>query len=195
MNEDSGFLAHLRAGDAQAFETVARQYSGRMHAIARRFFHHAEDGADAVQDALLAAYQSIDSFEGRSTLWTWLYRILVNACLARRQSNYRRRMLSLDDLPPSAEGEGRDAFSGLRWSEPAHTGAARAETRAQIRDSIERLPPSYRAVLVLRDIEELDTDQTARRLGTSRGAIKCRLHRARQALRILLEPVLYRETK
>src|SRR5438105_2296259 len=100
MNQEALLLARCRTGDGQAFETLVRQYGGRMRAVAQRFLSCDEDAADAVQDAFLRAYRSIASFQGNSNLWTWLYRILVNACLTIRRS--RRRTVSLADLARSA---------------------------------------------------------------------------------------------
>jgi RNA polymerase sigma-70 factor (ECF subfamily) len=190
MNEETLVVDRIRAGDGQAFDTVVRQYAERMHAVARGLLGPGEDSADAVQDALLAAYRSISSFKGDAKLWTWLYRVLVNACLSIRRSRRRRRVISLHDLPRRIREDGRAAIPGSRKHEPAFARAERAEMQARVRDCIARLPPRYREVLLLRDIEELDTDQTAQRLATSPSTVKTRLHRARQALGALLEPVL-----
>jgi RNA polymerase sigma-70 factor, ECF subfamily len=183
MDQKDHLMLLRRAGDAQAFDSFVRSYGGRMHAVARRFFPHREDGADAVQDALLAAYRSIDSFEGSLNLWTWFYRILVNACLGIRRSRSRHPVTSLAELTGPMEERVFRRRSCACGAESAHTQVARAETQAQVRSGIERLPEPYRQVLFLRDIEELDSDQTAQRLGISPGAVKSRLHRARQALR------------
>jgi RNA polymerase sigma-70 factor (ECF subfamily) len=187
MNQEALLMDLIRAGDARAFETIVRQYDQRLLAVARRYLRQGEDSADAVQDALLSAYLSVGSFRGDSTLWTWLYRILVNACLTIRRSRYRRRMVSFEDLPRGVWEDGRQALLGARATEAAYSLAERAEVQAQVRSCIARLPKRYREVLRLRHLEELDTDQTAQRLGTSPGAVKTRLHRARQALRATLE--------
>jgi RNA polymerase sigma-70 factor (ECF subfamily) len=189
MNPETLLLSRLRAGDAQAFESLVRQYDERMRAVARRLLQQPEDCADAVQDALLAAYRSIASFKGDSKLWTWLYRILVNACITIRRSRHRRRVVSLDGLPRDLGARQRGAFPGAHGTETASTRLEQSEVQAQVRDGIARLPQRYREVLLLRDIEELDTHQTAQRLGTSRSTVKTRLHRARQGLRAFLDPM------
>jgi RNA polymerase sigma-70 factor, ECF subfamily len=194
MNAETQLLLRLRAGDAQAFEVLVREYNARMLAVARRFLQQPEDCADAVQDTLLAAYRSRASFKGNSTLWTWLYRILVNACLTIRRSRHRRRVVSLDGLL-HCTGERRSrAFPGAPAVETASTRLEHSEVQAQVLDGIARLPQQYREVLLLRDIEELDTDQTAQRLGTTRSTVKTRLHRARQGLRAFLDPVAILQT-
>jgi RNA polymerase sigma-70 factor (ECF subfamily) len=98
--------------------------------------------------------------------------------------------VSLDDLLPGFDGHGRHGRPVSPRVSAAEHQLIRSETRAQVHACIERLPAPFRTVLVLRDIEEFDTDQTAARLGSTSGAVKTRLHRARQALRSLLEPVL-----
>ena len=166
-----------------------------MFAVARRFLRSQEDTADAVQDAFLSAFRSLDSFEGNSALATWLHRIVVNVCLARLRTRSRSREVRIDDLLPTFDETGRHSRLVRPWDDHALARLAQAETRAHVRACIERLPDPYRKVLVLRDIEELDTEQTARRLGINSGAVKTRLHRARQALRTLLEPVVLGEER
>lgn len=195
MNEETGLLTRLRAGDAHAFESLVRQYDARMLAVARRFLQQPEDCADAVQDTLLAAHRSLASFKGNSTLWTWLYRILVNACLTIRRSRRRRRIVSLDSLLRCRGDRRCRAFASPRAVETASTRLEQSEVQAQVRDGIARLPQRYREVLLLRDIEELDTDQTAQRLGTTRSTVKTRLHRARQGLRAFLDPMAITQTR
>src|SRR5438445_258524 len=88
---EASLLGRVQAGDAGACEALVRQYGGRMLAVARRFLRSEEDAADAVQDAFLACFRSLDSFEGHSSLGTWLHRIVVNTCLMKLRSQSRRR--------------------------------------------------------------------------------------------------------
>jgi RNA polymerase sigma-70 factor, ECF subfamily len=194
MNAETQLLLRFRAGDAQAFEVLVRQYNARMLAVAHRFLQQPEDCADAVQDTLLAAHRSLVSFKGNSKLWTWLYRILVNACLTIRRSRHRRRIVSLDSLLRYRGDRRCRAFASLCAVETASTGLEQSDVQAQVRDGIAHLPQQYREVLLLRDIEELDTDQTAQRLGTTRSTVKTRLHRARQGLRVFLGPMAITQT-
>ena len=190
---DDRILASVRAGDESACEALVRQHSGRMRAVARRFLRAEEDCTDAVQDAFFSAFRSLHGFENKSTLGTWLCRIVVNVCLMRLRTRSRRREVRIDDLLPSFDESGRHSRPIRPWEDQALARLTRAETRAHVRACIDRLPHSYREILVLRDIEELDTEQTARQLGIAPGAVKTRLHRARQALRTLLEPVVLGE--
>jgi RNA polymerase sigma-70 factor (ECF subfamily) len=193
--EEAQVLAGARAGDEQANTVFVRKYAGRMLAVARRFLQTEEDSADAVQDAFLSAFRSLDSFEGNSALGTWLHRIVVNVCLMRLRTRLRRREVGMDDLLPNFDETGRHSRQIRPWDDHALARLTQAEARAHVRACIDRLPDPYREVLVLRDLAELDTEQTAQHLGINPGAVKTRLHRARQALRTLLEPVALGEVR
>ncbi len=184
---DATLVDRLRAGDPQAFETLVREHGGRMLAVARRVVSAEDDARDVVQEALLSAFRSIRSFEGTARLSTWLHRIVVNAGLMKLRSRRRRREDSIDDLLPHFDEDGHFAEPVTHWDAHAETLLERRETRDIVRRAIDRLPDNYRIVLILRDIEELDTDETAAALGIMPNAVKTRLHRARQALRTLLE--------
>jgi RNA polymerase sigma-70 factor (ECF subfamily) len=186
---EADLLSRLRAGDEQAYEVLVRRYTGRMLAVARRLLGCAEDSADAVQEAFCSAFQALSSFAGTAALSTWLHRIVVNACLMKLRSRSRRRTVSIDDLLPAFDEKGHHIQPVAPWSDEPCNRLERAETHNQVRACIDRLPDDHRTVLLLRDIEELDTEQTAALLGISVPAVKTRLHRARQALRTLLEPI------
>ena len=188
--DDVELLARIRAGDERACEALVRQHVGPMLAVARRFLRTEEDSADAVQDAFLSAFRSLEGFEGNSALGTWLHRIVVNVCLKRRRARSRSREVQIDELLPSFDQSGHHSHPVRVWEDEALARLTRAEIRAHVWACIDRLPAAYQEVLVLRDIEELDTEQTAQHLGINPGAAKTRLHRARQALRTLLEPVV-----
>lgn len=188
IGEDAGWIARLKAGDRDARETLARRFGGRMLAVARRMLRGDDDAADAVQDAFLSAFRAIHQFNGRAQLATWLHRIVVNACLMKLRSSSRRRDVSLDDFLPKFDETGHHTREVSPWAQTGVDGLIERETRQQIRACIDQLPDAYREVLILRDIEELDTQETASLLGIAPGAVKTRLHRARQALRTLLDP-------
>ena len=193
--DDIELVERVRAGDERACEALVRRHGGRMLAVARRFLRTEEDSADAVQDAFLAAFRSLDGFEGNSALGTWLHRIVVNVCLMRLRARSRSREVRIDDLLPTFDASGHHSHPVRTWEDQGLARLTRDESRAQVRACIDRLPEPYREVLLLRDIEEFDTEQTARHLGINPGAVKTRLHRARQALRTLLEPVVLGEDR
>ncbi len=183
-NRTSDYRACLESGD---FERLVRDYAGRLLAVAGRFLRCEDDAADAVQDAFLSAYASRDSFAGNSAVYTWLHRIVVNACLMKIRARPRARTVSLDESQREFQ-LGRHGRPAAAWDGRAEQNLEREELRAVVRAGIDRLPEDYRTILLLRDIEEFDTDQTAELLGLSRAAVKTRLHRARQALRAELAP-------
>jgi RNA polymerase sigma-70 factor (ECF subfamily) len=185
-SEDEQLLAGVRAGDERAFETLVRVYGGRMLAVARRFVRNDEDAQDVVQSALLSAFRSVGQFEGHCLIGTWLHRIVVNTALMKIRSRRRRPETSIEELLPAFQEDGHHVEQFSDWCTPADELIQRAETRAIVRACIERLPDNYREVLMLRDIEELSTEESARALSMTTTAVKVRLHRARQALSTLL---------
>lgn len=187
-SSDAALLARLRAGDSGAFEDLVREHGGHLLAVARRLLRQDEDARDAVQDAFLLAFRGLPAFAGRCRLSTWLHRITVNAALMKLRTRSRKPEAPLDDLLPDFLPDGHHMTQFTEWSLSPSQHVLRAETREQVRVAIDRLPTAYRTVLLLRDIEELDTMEVARMLGISTNAVKIRLHRARQALRTLLEP-------
>jgi RNA polymerase sigma-70 factor (ECF subfamily) len=171
-------------------DVFASEYGDRLLAVARRLLRSAEDAADAVQDAFVSALAARRSFQGESTVYTWLYRIVVNVCLMKLRSRPRAKCVSLEGLLQARGDSGYYQRPFGRRNEGAGTDMEREELRFAVRACIDKLPDDFRAILLLRDIEQLDTDETAELLELSRGAVKTRLHRARQTLRTLLEPGL-----
>jgi RNA polymerase sigma-70 factor (ECF subfamily) len=186
-SDESALVARLKAGDEAAFEELVRSHAGRMLAVARRYVPE-EDARDAVQDAFLSATRAMHRFEGQARLSTWLHRIVVNAALILIRTRKRRPEESIEDLLPRYLEDGHMEQPAAPWREPADTLLERQEVRETVRGAIQQLPETYRAVLLLRDVEERDTQETAELLGISSTNVKVRLHRARQALRTLLAP-------
>jgi RNA polymerase sigma-70 factor (ECF subfamily) len=187
-DDERALLAALRAGDDAAYERLVREHAPRMLAVARRLLGDGEDARDAVQEAFGSAFRALGSFAGQARLSTWLHRIVVNAALMKLRTRRRKPEQPIDDLLPRYEADGHRRDPGGPW-QPAER-LERQERRKLVRDAIERLPEAHRTVLVLRDIEELDTAEVAELLGVTTGVVKTRLHRARQALRTLLDPHL-----
>lgn len=183
-DSDSTLVVRLQAGDADAYETLVREHGGRLLSVARRFLGNNEDAEDAVQEAFIKAFKAIRTFEERAQLHTWLHRILVNTALMKLRSRRRHPEESIDHLLPEFQVEGHQVTESRGWSDEVFE---RKETSAIVRQAITQLPEQYRTVLLLRDIEERDTSETAAALGTSTTVVKVRLHRARQALRTLLD--------
>ena len=185
---EAPLLSRLRAGDPEAFEVLVRMQTPRLLAVTRRMLRNEEDAKDAVQDAFIHAFKSLDSFEGSCQISTWLHRIAVTSSLMKLRSRRRKPETPIEELLPAFLEDGHHAAHPPEWREDALALMERREERDFVRACIDQLPESYRTVLVLRDIEELDGGETAQLLGVTENAVKVRLHRARQALRSLLEP-------
>jgi RNA polymerase sigma-70 factor (ECF subfamily) len=192
--DETALLARLRARDEKAYAELVRAHGGKLLAVARRMLRHEEDARDAVQEAFLSAFRSIDGFEGGARLSTWLHRIVVNAALMRLRTRRRKPEQPIEDLLPGFLEDGHMAVPAQPWRGVPEDEVGGAELRRLVLEMIHELPERHRNVLLLRDIEGLDTEETARALGVAPGAVKTRLHRARQALRGLLEPHLARTT-
>lgn len=190
---EAELLRRLRTNDAQAFELLVREHGPRMLTVTRRFCGNDADAQDALQDAFISVFKSLGSFQGDAALSTWLHTVAVRAALMRLRS--KRRVAAaeqpIEQMLPRYLSDGHRAAPGPAWGDGSDA-AQQMETRELVRRSIDRLPETYRTVMLLRDIEEMDTAQTARMLGVSENVVKVRLHRARQALRELLDPHMSR---
>lgn len=186
---ESELIADVRNGKEDACAEMVRRYGGPMLAVIRRFLRNEADASEALQDAFLSSFRNIQQFDGAAKLSTWLHTIAVNAALQKLRRAKSRPEKSLDDLLPTFLADGHHSAEVVDWSPTALALAEKHETRSQIRAAIDKLPENYRTVLLARDIEQLDTEQTAAALGLSVAVVKTRLHRARQALRTLLEAV------
>ncbi len=191
---EAALVERLRARDPDAYVELLKRLGGRMLAVARRMLNNEEDARDAVQEAMLACCKHIDTFDGRSQVGTWLHRIVVNACLMKRRSRSRRPERRIEDLLPTFIEDGHQTRSSESWDrEGIGQSGSNEEIRALVRERIDELPEGYREVLLLRDIAGLSTEAAAEVLGMKENAVKTRLHRARQALRALLDPHLREE--
>ncbi|HMP78283.1 MAG TPA: sigma-70 family RNA polymerase sigma factor [Pirellulaceae bacterium] len=185
-HQDTELICRLRARDREAFDDVIYRETPRLLNVAKRLLRNQEDAADAIQDTFLTAYLSIDSFQGNSSISTWLYRILVNNCLMKLRAQKRERKYKLAAMPAMVQG---NSFinDGARKHSHVNSELERNELACIVRSCVNRLPADYQAVIRMRDFEGLDSRQTAQKLRISRGAVRVRLYRARQALRALVE--------
>lgn len=188
--EEAALVTSLQRGDEDAFTFVIRDYGRPLLATARRMLGNDEDANDALQETFLSAFQAIRSFEGKSRLGTWLHRIAVNTVLMKLRRRKRSCERSIDDLLPHFHSDGHHVEPPCPFSDAAIAALQSSESRELLWRGIDQLPPAYREVIVLRDIEGLSTEETALHLGITTNAIKIRLHRARQALRTLLTGVV-----
>lgn len=179
------FIAALRRGEREALPALVDRYGPRIFNFAARMCRSDEDAKDILQETFLAAVRSVRDFRGEGKLTTWLFRIAANACrkLHRRGKFEPRRHLSLEEFIPSEDEKALLAGAG----ETPEAVLLRADLREVLEAGIVSLSPPYRAVLILRDLEGLSTEETADALGLTTVTVKVRLHRARLALRRRLE--------
>jgi len=181
-------VSAAKKGDAGAFEELVRMTQDRLYNLAFRITGHREEAEDVLQEAYLRAHRSLGSFEGTSQIYTWLYRITVNACLTRGRKVGRRSDVEGVSLDAPAGTDVESTLAGTFASGDGDPGEAisRNERAARVHEAIGELPNEYRTVVVLRDIEGLSYEELGEVTGSSRAAIKSRLHRARQRLAELL---------
>ena len=186
-------LGLVRVGNKVATERFIRLNAPWMLAVARRYLKDEGLAEDCVQESLLSALRNLDKFEQRCEVKTWLHRIVVNHCLMKLRSALRAQEQPIDHLLPEFDANGGRVETP--WSQVATPDEAleQRQMSALVRTKISELPDGYRIVLLLRDIEELSTQEVAELLGLSGAAVKVRLHRARSALKKLIEPILRRE--
>ncbi len=181
IKQDQELLERIRAGDKSACDDCVRVHSPGIYRLALRLMRNPADAEDVVQETFLSAFKGIDRFDGRSGLSTWLYRIAFNAAMMRLR---RRRP---EFVPVDAADEPEEELpipqAMVDWGLLPEQELVRAEAREEMERAIGELPPKLRAVFVMRELEELSTEETAQALGLSEQAVKTRLHRARLLLR------------
>ena len=187
--EDS-LVRRLRAGDEREFEALVRANAPRMLSTATRILGNEDDAADAVQEAFIQAIRSLERFRGASRISTWLHRIAVNEALKKLRARRRAAERPIEELLPRFAEGGSRLEATPAWPQSPEEHLERRETRQAVRRCVGKLPQDYRLVLLLRDVEELNTEEAATALAIRPGAVKTRLHRARMALRELIEQEL-----
>ncbi len=186
--EDSVLVRDVQGGDAGAFARLVAKYQDRVYNVCLRISGHAEDARDLTQESFLRAFASISSFKGRSSFYTWLFRISMNVSISHQRKARRAVNVGFDDvesLPIAGQARGLARPNG-RPEEMV----SRRETGELVSRALLGLDEHHRAVVVLRDIEGCDYAQIAEILEIAVGTVKSRLHRGRMALRRKLAPVL-----
>jgi len=172
------WVARLREGDPEALREVVGAFGERLTAVVSGILRDRDAVEDVVQETFTKAFYRIGSFKGGSSLYTWLYRVAVNAAKDYIKTRKRRPASSFDDLP------GRASLPA--GTPPMVEGLERRELRIAVRAAIARLPRRFRNVLALREIEGMAYNEIAEVLGLSLGTVESRLFRARRRLRSLL---------
>jgi RNA polymerase sigma-70 factor (ECF subfamily) len=184
---EADLVARLRRRDEDALEVLMQRHAARVYRVAFGITRNQADAEEVVQDVFLSLFEKVGAFEERAALGTWLYRVATNTALLRRRGKRLEFEVSLEDQLPAFKEDGHRAgersFLLADWSASAEDGLLSGETHALVRRAIDLLPPHYRAVVVLRDIEALSNEETAQILNEPVSSVKSRLHRARMVLR------------
>ena len=177
--QEAAIVRKVLGGDANAFETLVLEYEKNVYNIALRMTGNSEDAADMTQEAFIKAYNSLQSFRGDSKFSVWLYRIVSNVCLDFLRSKNRRPTVSLS----VEDADGEDAQLDVAdESQSPELLLDRKLTRESVRRGLDSLPPDYRQILLLREIQGLSYDEIAQALGLEVGTVKSRIFRARKRL-------------
>jgi RNA polymerase sigma-70 factor (ECF subfamily) len=180
--QSEGFsLKALKAGDRAEFSRLVDTYSGKIYRLAIKMLNHPQDAEDILQETFLKAYRHMQEFDGRSKLSTWLYRIATNEALMLIR-RHKPQLVSIDEPIETDDGEMEPALI-IDWCCLPESELMSSEARAYLDQAIQKIPESLRVVFLLRDIENLSTEETAEALGLSETAVKTRLSRARMRLR------------
>lgn len=183
---DEELVAAYLKGNKAAFEEIVRRYEDRLYRLSFRMLGNHHDALDAVQEILVKLLAALPKFQGRSRFGTWLYRLAANTCLDIRR---KRGRTSAESLEATLEYSPSVSLSILD-DEPADNPDVYIEQQYRenvVRAAMEKLPESQRQLLQLRDLDDLSNSQVADMLGIEVGALKARLHRARQALKRVLD--------
>jgi RNA polymerase sigma-70 factor (ECF subfamily) len=182
---DDELVSRARARDLGAFEQLIDRHDERLYRVAMRLLRNENDAREVLQDALLSAWQNLDSFAGRAQFGSWIYRVTVNAALMLLRTRRRRPTVSVEDLAPGVldEAIGASHDAGSDWSKRPDEQLQSGELKQHIEMALDHLPEILRLVFVLRDVEGMSTEETAEILDITIPTVKTRLHRARLALR------------
>ena len=177
--QEAAIVRKVLGGDANAFETLVLEYEKNVYNIALRMTGNSEDAADMTQEAFIKAYNSLQSFRGDSKFSVWLYRIVSNVCLDFLRSKNRRPTVSLS----VEDDDGEDAQLDVAdESQTPELLLDRKLTRDSVRRGLDSLPPDYRQIQLLREIQGLSYDEIAQALSLEVGTVKSRIFRARKRL-------------
>ena len=188
--DDGALVERARHRDEAAVRLIVQRHNRRLYRVARSVLNDDAEAEDVVQETYVRAFTHLDGFRGEAQLSTWLTRIALNEALGRRRR--RRTTIALKDIDAiNDQGEARVIYlpSARQDSDP-EAAAAQAEVRRLLERAVDQLPDPFRVVFVLRDIEEMSTEETASHLGLRPETVKTRLHRARRLLRQSLDRTL-----
>ena len=186
LSNESTLVDEARAGNGEAFATLVNHYDARVFRLAINITRNKEDAEDVLQEALFKAYSNLGRFRGGSRFYTWLVRIALNEALMKLRKRRSGRQVSLDELLET-DDQSMVRRETVDWRDDPEKRYARTELQGNLHHALEHLEDNSREVLVLRDLENLSTRETAQKLGLSVTTVKTRLRRARGDVRRRLD--------
>lgn len=187
-DEDASYVARVRDGDVAAFDFLVTKYRERLFSVVYNLTSNREDAADLTQEAFIKAFSSIHRFQGKSSFFTWLYRIAVNTSLSHLKKHRMRRFFSLENI--TEEASSAEVVEALSVKTRTEKGALVSELQERLNEALQKLSPKHRTVVVLFEIEGLSHQEIAGILGCSVGTVRSRLHYAKQQLQAYLHDLL-----
>ena len=189
VEREKGLIARIIAGETNLFHELIRPYERMVYLSILTMLRNDQEAEDAAQEVMINAFRHLKGFRGEAKFSTWLVTIAVNEARQRLRKTKAAQMQSLDETKEDREGDFTPAVL-TDWREIPSEALEKKEMRQKLREAVEQLPPIYREVLVLRDLEELNQEETASALGINVTLVKVRLHRARMMLQKMLAPYL-----
>lgn len=185
VDNDLELVRSVQAGDSAAFDTLTRKYRERIYSIVYNITANREDAADLTQEAFIRAFTSISRFKGKSSFFTWLYRIAVNATLSHVKKHRMRRFFSFDNI--NEEMAPSEIVDTLAHKHAGDRSAGLSELQEKLNEALQKLSPKHRTVVILFEIEGLSHQEIAQIMKTSEGTVRSRLHYAKQQLQSFLQ--------
>lgn len=187
--EDHELVEAVKAGDRRAFQTLFQRYERKVYAVAYGFLRNQEDALDVVQEAFIKVHRYLPNFEGQSSFYTWLYRIVANLCIDHLRRSGRKRDVEFDDRLRHDADQNEAAVALVPVSalgDPAQA-VKNKEILAAVEESLAQLSDKHRAVIVMRELQGLSYADMAKAMNCSKGTIMSRLFHARRNMQKLLK--------
>lgn len=187
-NLEAAYVRRVQEGDVAAFDFLVSKYRERLFSVVYNMTSNREDAADLVQESFIKAFRSIRRFQGKSSFFTWLYRIAVNTSLSHLKKNRLRRFFSLENI--NDEASSSEIVEVLSAKTKTEKGAIIGELQERLNEAMQKLSPKHRTVVVLFEIEGLSHQEISEIMGCSVGTVRSRLHYAKQQLQAYLQDYL-----
>jgi len=182
--DDSALVRRLKRGDHEAFEALYARHAPRVFRQAIRMLNNESEAEEVLQEVFVTVYKKIQQFRGAAAFSTWLYRLTANATITKLRKRKRNREVAIEDYLPEFDEDGHHKTRPvIDWSQDLEAALLSDETQKFLRQALDNLPPTDKAVVVLSDLEGFSNKEIAKMLGLTVAAVKARLHRGRLFLR------------